>query len=174
MTGRMLDERLGKLHFWLMFIGFNLTFFPMHFLGLIGMPRRIYTYAPDLGWNFWNLVSTIGAFIIARLVPGLPLNVVKTHAARRGRRAPIPWDGATLEWSHPLAAARCTTSPRIPTVHGRDPLWLQKHGDGHGGRPAGRPRAGDAADGGHPHAAAVLLADPAGRVGVLFMMLGRS
>ncbi|MBI2528819.1 MAG: cbb3-type cytochrome c oxidase subunit I, partial [Candidatus Rokubacteria bacterium] len=58
LTGRLLDERLGMLHFWLMLIGFNVTFFPMHYLGLIGMPRRIYTYAPDLGWNFWNLVST--------------------------------------------------------------------------------------------------------------------
>ena len=58
--GKLLDERLGKTHFWLMMIGFNVTFFPMHFLGLIGMPRRIYTYAPDLGWNFWNMVSTMG------------------------------------------------------------------------------------------------------------------
>src|SRR5262245_1255865 len=77
-TGRLLDERLGRWHFWLMMIGFNVTFFPQHFLGLIGMPRRIYTYAPDLGWNFWNMVSTIGALIIALSFVFFIVNVIKT------------------------------------------------------------------------------------------------
>jgi cytochrome c oxidase subunit 1 len=77
-TGKLLDERLGKLHFWLMMIGFNVTFFPQHYLGLIGMPRRIYTYAGDLGWNFWNLVSTIGAFTIALSFLVFIANVIKT------------------------------------------------------------------------------------------------
>ena len=72
MTGRLLDDRLGQLHFWLMLIGFNLTFFPMHFLGLMGMPRRIYTYAPGLGWDFWNLVCTVGAVDPGNLAPRVP------------------------------------------------------------------------------------------------------
>ena len=104
-TGRLLDERLGKLHFWLMLIGFNVTFFPQHFLGLIGMPRRIYTYAPDLGWNFWNLVSTIGAFIIA-------LSFARLHRQRDQDDALGPGGGtrslgrAHVRVDHPLAAAR--------------------------------------------------------------------
>src|SRR6266446_7474458 len=77
-TGKLLDEKLGLWHFWLMMVGFNMTFFPQHYLGLIGMPRRIYTYAPDLGWNFWNLVSTIGAFLIALSFVVFMANVVKT------------------------------------------------------------------------------------------------
>src|SRR5205814_1284747 len=65
MTGRLLDERLGRLNFWTMFIGFNVAFFPQHFLGVLGMPRRIYTYHADAGWTLWNFVSTTGAFILA-------------------------------------------------------------------------------------------------------------
>ena len=103
--GKMLDERLGKLHFWLMMIGFNVTFFPMHFLGLVGMPRRIYTYAPDLGWNFWNMVATIGAFIIVLVVPGLHLERGQDHALGR-RRAGRPVGRADARVDHPLAAAR--------------------------------------------------------------------
>jgi cytochrome c oxidase subunit 1 len=146
MFGRVLDERLGRIHFWLMLIGFNMTFFPMHYLGLIGMPRRIYTYAPDLGWNFWNLVATIGAFVIALSIAVFIVNVWKTR--RSGQVAgPDPWDARTLEWM--------TSSPPpvydfavVPNVHGRDELWLRKHGDGHGGGPVVRepaPRAEDLA-----------------------------
>jgi cytochrome c oxidase subunit I len=146
MFGRVLDERLGRIHFWLMLIGFNMTFFPMHYLGLIGMPRRIYTYAPDLGWNFWNLVATIGAFVIALSIAVFIVNVWKTR--RSGQVAgPDPWDARTLEWM--------TSSPPpvydfavVPNVHGRDELWLRKHGDGHGGGPVLRepaPRAEDLA-----------------------------
>ncbi|HVQ75757.1 MAG TPA: cytochrome c oxidase subunit I [Candidatus Binatia bacterium] len=137
MFGRMLDERLGHVHFWLMLIGFNLTFFPMHYLGLIGMPRRIYTYAPDLGWNFWNLVATIGSFVIALSIAVFIANVWKTH--RSGAVAgPDPWDGRTLEWAIP-SPPPVYNFAAIPTVHGRDELWLQKHGDGHGGAPSPRP-----------------------------------
>jgi cytochrome c oxidase subunit 1/cytochrome c oxidase subunit I+III len=64
-TGKFLDERLGKLNFWLMFVGFNLAFFPMHISGLLGMPRRIYTYPHDVGWSAWNLITSIGAFLFA-------------------------------------------------------------------------------------------------------------
>ncbi|PYM51824.1 MAG: cytochrome c oxidase subunit I [Candidatus Rokuibacteriota bacterium] len=131
--GKVLDERLGKLHFWLMLIGFNVTFFPMHFLGLIGMPRRIYTYAPDLGWNFWNAVATVGAFIIALSFVVFMVNVAKT--TRSGAPAPAdPWDARTLEWtiSSPPPVYNFAT---IPTVHDRDDFWIAKYGDGHGTPP---------------------------------------
>ncbi|MEK7838500.1 MAG: cbb3-type cytochrome c oxidase subunit I, partial [candidate division NC10 bacterium] len=138
-TGRLLDERLGTLHFWLMMIGFNVTFFPMHYLGLIGMPRRIYTYAPDLGWNFWNLVSTLGAFLIAVSILVFIANVWKTMRAG-AVASPDPWDGRTLEWAI-ASPPPVYNFGVIPAVHGRDELWLQKHGDGHGGTPAPRPPA---------------------------------
>jgi cytochrome c oxidase subunit 1 len=138
-NGRLLDERLGLWHFWLMLIGFNVTFFPQHFLGLIGMPRRIYTYAPDLGWNFWNLVSTIGALILVVSFLFFIANVIKT--LRSGVPAgPDPWDGRTLEWSIPSPPPVYNFAIE-PTVHDRDAFWLQKNGDGHGGAPAPRPRA---------------------------------
>jgi cytochrome c oxidase subunit 1 len=137
MTGRLLDERLGKAHFWLMLVGFNMTFFPQHYLGLIGMPRRIYTYAADLNWGFWNMVSTIGAFTIAASILIFIVNVFKTR--RSGQVAgPDPWDARTLEWSIP-SPPPVYNFASIPTVHGRDELWLQKHGDGHGGAPVPKP-----------------------------------
>ncbi len=131
--GKMLDERLGKLHFWLMMIGFNVTFFPMHFLGLIGMPRRIYTYAPDLGWNFWNLVATVGALIIVLSLLVFLGNVVKT--TRSGAPASAdPWDGRTLEWTIPSPPPVYNFAV-VPVVHDRDDFWVQKYGDGHGTPP---------------------------------------
>ncbi|MGH7355373.1 MAG: cytochrome c oxidase subunit I [Candidatus Rokuibacteriota bacterium] len=125
-TGRMLDERLGKLGFWVLVVGFNLTFFPQHYLGAVGMPRRIYTYGADTGWSFWNLVSTLGAFGIALGVLIFLINAWRS--LRAGTRAPAdPWDGRTLEWR--------TASPPpvhdfddIPPVYGRDTFWREKHG----------------------------------------------
>lgn len=119
-TGRMFDEKLGKLHFWLMLIGFNITFFPMHFLGLQGMPRRIATYDPGRGWEAGNLIATIGAFILAFSVLIFIINVVKL---RQGAPAgDDPWEGNTLEWS--------VASPppeynflEIPTVESDRPLF---------------------------------------------------
>jgi len=111
MTGRMLDGRLGRWHFWVQLVGFNLTFFPMHILGLRGMPRRIADYAPDKGWNTLNLVSTIGAFLIAVGMVIFFVNVART--LRKPRTAPDdPWGGNTLEWA--------TTSP--PPPHNFDAL----------------------------------------------------
>jgi cytochrome c oxidase subunit I len=125
-----------------MLTGFNVTFFPQHFLGIIGMPRRIYTYAPDLGWNFWNLVSTIGALILALSFLVFTVNVLKTLRAGT-TTGPDPWDGRTLEWSIPSPPPLYNFA-LVPTVHDRDDWWLQKYGDAHGGKPAGRPRAATA------------------------------
>ncbi len=124
MTGHLLDERLGKWHFWTMFVGFNLTFFPMHILGLLGMPRRIYTYDTGLGWDTWNLLETIGAFIIA-----LSILIFLWNFATRLRRGATagndPWDAQTLEWttSSPPPAYNFAT---IPVVNSPWPLWDQK------------------------------------------------
>jgi cytochrome c oxidase subunit 1/cytochrome c oxidase subunit I+III len=121
MTGRMMNERLGRWNFWLTFIGFNITFFPMHLLGLMGMARRIYTYAPGLGWDTLNFISTVGAFILAF---GVLLFVGNVWNSRlRGELAPAnPWGGGTLEWA--------TSSPpppynfeNMPVAESRYPLW---------------------------------------------------
>jgi cytochrome c oxidase subunit I+III len=120
-TGRLLDERLGKVSFWLLFAGFNLTFFPMHVLGLHGMPRRIYTYAPESGWGTLNLLASIGAGLIAVALLLTLINCLRSF--RRGAPAgDNPWKASGLEW--------WTTSPPapytflyLPVVEGRDPLW---------------------------------------------------
>jgi cytochrome c oxidase subunit 1/cytochrome c oxidase subunit I+III len=127
-TGRLMDERLGRWNFWTMFIGFNIGFFPMHISGLLGMPRRIYTYADGMGWDWLNLITTIGSYIFAVGVLLFLINVWKSY--RNGTPAgDNPWDAFTLEWA--------TTSPPppynfvvIPTVASRHPLWedrLQQH-----------------------------------------------
>jgi cytochrome c oxidase subunit I len=121
MSGRLLDEALGKLSFWLMFIGFNVGFFPMHIVGLMGMPRRIYTYAPEMGWGTLNLVVTIGAFVLAL---GLLLTLINALVSlRRGAIAgPNPWDADSLEWSTPSPPPPFNFVV-IPTVASRSPLW---------------------------------------------------
>lgn len=99
MTGRMLDDNLGKLHFWLMWIGFNLTFGPMHLLGLMGMPRRIATYYPGQGWELYNLMATIGSFTLAAAVTVFIWNFFKSIILKRGEVAgDDPWQGNSLEW----------------------------------------------------------------------------
>jgi cytochrome c oxidase subunit I+III len=120
-TGRMLSEGAGRLNFWLMFIGFNLVFFPMHQLGLNGMPRRVYTYLPETGWGTLNLIASIGAFILASGVLVFIINAV--WALRAGAVAgDNPWAADSLEWS--------TSSPppnynfhNLPVVQGRYPIW---------------------------------------------------
>jgi cytochrome c oxidase subunit I len=124
MFGRMLDEGLGKLHFWLMLIGFNLTFFPMHILGLNGMPRRVYTYPEGLGFEQLNLLETVAAFILAASFAVFLVNIIKTW--RGPRNAPAdPWNAATLEWAIPSPPQEWNFA-EIPVVHGRDPLWEAK------------------------------------------------
>jgi cytochrome c oxidase subunit I+III len=122
-TGRLLDERLGRWNFWLLFVGVNTAFFPMHFSGLLGMPRRVYTYPAGLGWEIPNLISTVGVFII---VPGIAVfvwNVVRT--LRRGEQAGAnPWGGDTLEWAVPSPPAEHGWSV-LPIVRSRHPLWDQ-------------------------------------------------
>jgi heme/copper-type cytochrome/quinol oxidase subunit 1 len=128
--GRMMDERLGRWNFWTMFIGFNLGFFPMHISGLLGMPRRIYTYNEGMGWDWVNLVTTAGSFLFAA---GVLIFLYNVFVSRK-RGAPAgdnPWDGPTLEWA--------TSSPPppynfavIPTVASRHPLWEDRlAGNGH-------------------------------------------
>jgi heme/copper-type cytochrome/quinol oxidase subunit 1 len=127
MSGRMLDERLGKIHFWLFLIGSNLTFFPMFVLGLLGMPRRVYTYPAGLGWDGLNLTATIGAFTLGVGVVVFLVNWYLT--VRKPADAPSdPWDAFTLEWA--------TTSPPPPEdfetilpVRSSRPLWDAKHPD---------------------------------------------
>jgi cytochrome c oxidase subunit 1 len=125
LTGKTLNEGLGMLHFWLMLIGFNLTFGPMHIVGLNGMPRRTFTYPEGMGWDFWNLVETIGAFVIAASILVFMVNVLLT--ARKKERAPIdPWNARTLEWAIPSPPPAYNFS-EIPVVHARDEFWHRKY-----------------------------------------------
>jgi len=124
-TGRMLSERLGRWHFWLFVVGFNITFVTMHVQGLLGMPRRIYTYQATRGWEIWNLITTLGVPIQALGVLFFVVNVIVS--LRKGEPAGAdPWDAWTLEWA--------TTSPPppynfevVPVTTSRRPLWDLKH-----------------------------------------------
>ena len=123
-SGRMYDEKLGQLSFWSTFIAFNVTFFPMHFTGLDGMPRRIYTYSSEFGWDFWNAVSTAGAFMLAAGVLIFVANIVRSWM--QGEEAPgDPWDARTLEWSIPSPPPEYNFA-EIPTVLDRDDWWARK------------------------------------------------
>ena len=123
-TGKMYDEKLGKFHFWTLMVGQNLTFFPMHFVGLEGMPRRIYTYAEGMGCDLWNGVSTFGVFIIILSFLAFILNFVKSW--KSGEIAPAdPWDGRTLEWSIPSPAPEYNFK-EIPQVKALDDWWVTK------------------------------------------------
>ncbi len=126
-TGRMLSETLGKWHFWLLIIGFNLTFGPMHVSGLLGMPRRIYTYHEERGWELWNLLSSIGVLVQVVAIAFFVLNVL--YSLFKGRKAgDDPWDAWTLEWSTTSPPPACNFE-EIPVVQSRRPLWDLKHPD---------------------------------------------
>jgi cytochrome c oxidase subunit I+III len=122
-TGRLLDERLGRWNFWLLFIGVNLAFFPMHIVGLLGMPRRVYTYEAGLGWESYNLLSSIGVLVIVTGIAVFIWNVARSY--RRGEEAGNnPWGAATLEWAVPSPPAEHGWSI-LPIVRSRHPLWDQ-------------------------------------------------
>jgi cytochrome c oxidase subunit 1/cytochrome c oxidase subunit I+III len=125
MTGRLLSEKLGKLHFWSMLLGFNLTFFDQHFLGIVGMPRRVFTYPNLPGWGTMNMISTVGAFVMGVSVLVFAWNILVS--LMRGEIAgDNPWNAWTLEWA--------TTSPPpeenfelLPPIRSRRPLWDLAH-----------------------------------------------
>jgi len=136
MFGRVLNETLGKITFWFFFIGFHLTFFIQHFLGLMGMPRRYWVFLHDQGLELGNLISTIGAFLMGVGTIVFIINIV--YVAVKGEKAAAdPWDGRTLEWA--------VSSPppyynfeQVPLVRGLDPLWIEKM-EGDGKMPPGEP-----------------------------------
>src|SRR6266851_5049748 len=126
-TGRMLNETLGKLHFWITAWAFNATFFPMHFIGELGMPRRIYTYAPNMGFDFWNKFETINAFILGFAFLLFFINLAWSTA--NGEPAPSdPWDARTLEWSIPSPPPLYNFAI-APAVNSRDAWWVMKYGN---------------------------------------------
>jgi cytochrome c oxidase subunit 1 len=127
MTGRLMDERLGKIHFWINFVGMNLTFFPMHFAGMLGMPRRIYTYDSGQGWDSFNMMSTIGAYILVVAGAVFAYNFFRSrkHGAIAGAN---PWNAGTLEWTIPSPPPVYNFAV-VPTVTSRYPIWEGKEAD---------------------------------------------
>ncbi len=151
-TGRMYDERLGKLSFWVTFAGMNLTFFPMHILGLIGMPRRQYTYPAGLGWEFSNLLETLGAYLLAVGLLMVVANLIRSY--RRGAPAgDDPFGGDTLEWSV-SSPPPSYNFPSIPKVSSPYPMWDREDRDSD----AKRLEEGEAVlEGGHETPASTVL-----------------
>ena len=126
-TGKLMDESLGRMNFWLTFIGMNLTFFPMHFSGMDGMPRRIYTYTSEMGWDLWNLISTFGVFIMGAGILIFVLNIIYSYL--RGKESGNdPWDARTIEWSISSPPPEYNFE-KIPLIQSVDAFWeLQRHG----------------------------------------------
>jgi cytochrome c oxidase subunit 1 len=134
MFGKLLNETIGKWNFWTFFIGFHLTFFPQHFLGLMGMPRRVFTYLKDQNLDLGNFISTIGVFGMSIGTILFLINVVVT--AKSGKRAPAdPWDARTLEWSIPSPPPEYNFA-QTPLVRGLDALWVEKMAGNKGMTPA--------------------------------------
>jgi cytochrome c oxidase subunit I len=127
MTGRLLDERLGRWNFWITFIGFNLAFLPMHLTGLLGMPRRVYTYSDGMGWNTLNMITSVGSFVLAVGIALLVVNVLKSLKSGAPAAA-NPWDAPTLEWAVPSPPPPYNFAV-IPTIGSRHPLWEARLGE---------------------------------------------
>jgi cytochrome c oxidase subunit 1 len=126
-TGRMLSERIARWQFWLLFVGFLLTFGAMHVVGMLGMPRRIYTYQPDRGWDVWNQIATAGGLLQAISFALFAWNLITSLWV--GRPAGNdPWDAWTLEWATPSPPPSYNFEA-VPTIHSRRPLWDLKHPD---------------------------------------------
>jgi cytochrome c oxidase subunit 1 len=139
LTGRMMGEGLGKWNFWLTFIGMNLTFFPMHFVGMNGMPRRIYTYSEEFGWGLLNSLSSLGYVVLFIGMLLLVINIIQS--LRNGRVAGHdPWDAPTLEWSI-SSPPPVYNFAEIPRVEGRDPYWTTKRRAEAAGQPVAGPEA---------------------------------
>ena len=127
-TGRMMCERLGKWNFWVLFIGFNLAFFPMHITGMLGMPRRVYTYPSGMGWELPNLITSVGAFLFALGILMLLWNIM--FSLKRGREVgPNPWDALSLEWLTP-SPPPSFNFVSIPNIASRHPLWEDRLNEG--------------------------------------------
>ncbi len=125
MFGKILDEKLGKITFWLFSIGFHLTFFIQHFVGLMGMPRRVWTFLDGQGWNTANLISSIGAVFMAVAVLVLVINIIKTSISKQQVDGDAWGDGRTLEWAIPSPPPEYNFK-QTPLVRGLDPLWIEK------------------------------------------------
>ncbi|HEY7668458.1 MAG TPA: cytochrome c oxidase subunit I [Actinomycetota bacterium] len=130
---RMLSEGLGRIHFWIMLIGFNLAFGPMHVLGLQGMIRREYTYPESLGLTFWNQVSTLGAFLIAVAILVFIVNVVRTQLKPKGLEDEDPWDARTIEWTTSCPPPEYNFA-ETPVIHSLDEFWHRKYAEDKSGK----------------------------------------
>ena len=137
-TGKMLDETLGKLNFWLIFIGMNLTFFPMHFVGLNGMPRRIYTYSSEFGWEHMNQLASIGYIVMALGFLVFMYNLWQTRNSRRVSHD--PWDAPGVEWTISSPPPPYNFA-EIPQILGRDHYWIVKENAEAAGTPITGPEA---------------------------------
>jgi cytochrome c oxidase subunit 1 len=131
-TGRLMNERLGKIHFWINFIGMNLTFFPMHFSGMLGMPRRIYQYDSGQGWDAFNLMSSMGAYMLVVSTLIFVYNFLRSR--KTGEIAGSnPWGAGTLEWSLPSPVPEYNFAT-LPKVSSRYPLWEGNEDDAESAR----------------------------------------
>ena len=139
MTGRFLNEFWGKIHFWLFFLGMNITFFPMHYAGLNGMPRRINTYNSEFGWDLMNLISSAGYIVL--FAGALLFLIIFIQSVRNGKPSGHdPWDAPTLEWSI-SSPPPAYNFAEIPQVEGRDPYWIVKRKAEAEGHPLTEPEA---------------------------------
>jgi cytochrome c oxidase subunit 1 len=132
--GYLLDDRLGKVNFWVLLVGFNLTFAPMHVLGLQGMSRRIYTYDAGYGFEIWNKIATIGAFTIATSVVIFLVNIFRSYKRSKDLPPPgaDPWDARTIEWMVPSPTPEWNFDP-LPTIERVDDFWYRKYGEDENG-----------------------------------------
>jgi cytochrome c oxidase subunit I+III len=156
-TGRMLNESLGKWSFWLTFIGFNATFFPMHIMGLLGMPRRVYTYKAELQVDAYNMLATVGAFLLALGFVAFFINLMQSYGRRATQAPDDPWDGQTLEWTVP-SPPPIYSFFRPPIVRSRQPT--KDDPQGHSAYETEARRAADALAGQPETWRATLATDP--------------